>query len=231
MPTFYSPLGPTMSSAKRHPSQTPIVIHNELAGRERTRRELSAQPHAPANPFSTLAAKSRENRGKNRYTDIAPYDRTRVKVGGEEGPEGYLNASWVEEVDGGRRWIAGQVSLSFILCFFSFSLFQQSYYPIYISRCTVPTSPLFQTPTLSFFVPAGTPPEHPFLLLHLPLLSLLLLLLQFLSLPRHPTHQFYRTRHPESRALPPNCCFAAAEVPRGHGSEMVGNGEATGGRV
>ncbi|KAL7416685.1 protein-tyrosine phosphatase-like protein [Mrakia frigida] len=121
MPTFYNPLGPSMSSAKRHPEQTPIVIHNELSGRERTRRELSAS--GLENPFSTLAAKSRDNRGKNRYTDIAPYDRTRAKVQEKEGAEGYLNASWVEEVDGERRWVASQAPLpSTLPSFYTFLL-------------------------------------------------------------------------------------------------------------
>ncbi|EKM48738.1 uncharacterized protein PHACADRAFT_266176 [Phanerochaete carnosa HHB-10118-sp] len=50
----------------------------------------------------------------NRYTDVTPYDRTRVIVGhnGLEEPSGrYLNASWVRELAGGKWWIASQAPL------------------------------------------------------------------------------------------------------------------------
>lgn len=49
-----------------------------------------------------------ENGHCNRYSDVEPYDRTRViVVGGER----YLNANWVRELFGGRWWIATQAPL------------------------------------------------------------------------------------------------------------------------
>lgn len=50
----------------------------------------------------------------NRYSDVTPYDRTRVIVGhgNSEEPSGrYLNASWVRELAGGKWWIASQAPL------------------------------------------------------------------------------------------------------------------------
>ena len=43
----------------------------------------------------------------NRYSDVEPYDRTRVVVAGGR----YLNANWVRELFGGRWWIATQAPL------------------------------------------------------------------------------------------------------------------------
>ncbi|KAH7886249.1 protein-tyrosine phosphatase-like protein [Phlebopus sp. FC_14] len=62
------------------------------------------------------------NQWGNRYSNIEPYDRTRVVVGAPEGDcsvgcgraagQGrYLNASWVEELYGGKLWIATQAPL------------------------------------------------------------------------------------------------------------------------
>lgn len=48
-----------------------------------------------------------ENDSCNRYSDVEPYDRTRVVVAGGR----YLNANWVRELFGGRWWIATQAPL------------------------------------------------------------------------------------------------------------------------
>ena len=64
--------------------------------------------------YSISVASHPDNRPANRYTDVAPYDRTRVVVGhsGGEEPSGrYLNASWVRELHGGKWWIASQAPL------------------------------------------------------------------------------------------------------------------------
>lgn len=92
-----------------HPPTAPSAsqLHSLLSGRERTRRQ-HLRALVPG-PYSALAARNPFNAGKNRYSDVLPYDRTRVKVDGGEGAEGYLNASWIEELDGKRRWIAAQV--------------------------------------------------------------------------------------------------------------------------
>lgn len=63
-----------------------------------------------------------KNRWGNRYSDIKPYDRTRVIVGGgsqfeaeiADGYQGrYINASWVRELFGGKWWIATQAPLPY----------------------------------------------------------------------------------------------------------------------
>lgn len=78
--------------------------------------------HAPAKLFmdtevvkhySVSVACQPDNRSANRYTDVAPYDRTRVVVGhdGTEPSGRYVNASWVRELAGGKWWIATQAPL------------------------------------------------------------------------------------------------------------------------
>ena len=59
-----------------------------------------------ANHYSIAVACSSENRYRNRYADIQPYDRTRVAADGR-----YINASWVREHAGGRWTIAAQAPL------------------------------------------------------------------------------------------------------------------------
>ncbi|GJE89488.1 tyrosine-protein phosphatase [Phanerochaete sordida] len=64
--------------------------------------------------YSISIACDPEHRNFNRYSDVTPYDRTRVVVGhnGSEEPSGrYLNASWVRELAGGKWWIASQAPL------------------------------------------------------------------------------------------------------------------------
>lgn len=88
-----------------------MTLHALLSPREKARRvqlQASTQPEA----YSALAARDPANGAKNRYSDVVPYDRTRVKVAGNDGPEGYLNASWIDELDEQRRWIAAQVRLA-----------------------------------------------------------------------------------------------------------------------
>ncbi|KAJ3920581.1 protein-tyrosine phosphatase-like protein [Lentinula edodes] len=67
------------------------------------------------------------NRQRNRYMDVLPYDRTRVKIkvphfgnpgsvhdhlSGDDKSEGlYLNANWVQEKYGRKWWIASQAPL------------------------------------------------------------------------------------------------------------------------
>ena len=56
--------------------------------------------------YSAALGSSPENHFCNRYSDIVPYDRTRVDAGGR-----YLNANWVRELAGGRWVIATQAPL------------------------------------------------------------------------------------------------------------------------
>jgi len=56
--------------------------------------------------YSVALGCSPENRFCNRYSDILPYDHSRVDVGGR-----YFNANWVRELAGGRWTISTQAPL------------------------------------------------------------------------------------------------------------------------
>ncbi|KAG8727524.1 hypothetical protein FRC12_022443 [Ceratobasidium sp. 428] len=85
----------------------------QQAGRESLVRTRYAKPPEIAR-YSIAQSALPENKAKNRYQNVAPYDLNAVRVGGEEGADGkegmYLNASWVRERAGGALWIASQVS-------------------------------------------------------------------------------------------------------------------------
>jgi protein tyrosine phosphatase len=97
-------------------AQLSSLIHSSLSTRERTRRALCARQQQQARSlspadYSASDARLPDNKGKNRYSDVLPYNKTRVRVEENEGEEGYVNASWIEEVDKKRRWIAAQVRM------------------------------------------------------------------------------------------------------------------------
>ena len=52
------------------------------------------------------AAKLQENRDRNRYRDVSPFDHSRVKL--QDGPSDYINSSLVEVTDADRRYILSQ---------------------------------------------------------------------------------------------------------------------------
>lgn len=85
----------------------------QQAGRESLLRTRYAKPPEIAR-YSIEHAASPENRKKNRYPNVAPFDLNAVRVGeGVLGDEMYLNASWVRERAGGALWIASQVSVGY----------------------------------------------------------------------------------------------------------------------
>ncbi|CAG5132755.1 unnamed protein product [Candidula unifasciata] len=55
--------------------------------------------------FSTKVARDPDNRRKNRYRDVSPYDHSRVKLSGESE---YINASFIEVPEANRRYILTQ---------------------------------------------------------------------------------------------------------------------------
>ena len=63
---------------------------------------------------STFAAQREANRPKNRYTNILPYDRTRVKIrtSGNEPDESYINANYIAGVKSQREYITTQGPLA-----------------------------------------------------------------------------------------------------------------------
>ncbi|KAK3607383.1 hypothetical protein CHS0354_022544 [Potamilus streckersoni] len=56
--------------------------------------------------FSTKEARKPENRSKNRYRDVSPYDHSRVVL--ESGDSDYINASIIEVPEAKRRYILSQ---------------------------------------------------------------------------------------------------------------------------
>jgi protein tyrosine phosphatase len=83
--------------------------HRQNAMRESLMRTHYAKPPEVARYSISQAG---ENKYRNRYQNVAPYDLNAVRVGEETlGPdrEMYLNASWVRERAGGALWIASQV--------------------------------------------------------------------------------------------------------------------------
>ncbi|BFZ19287.1 hypothetical protein BsWGS_22326 [Bradybaena similaris] len=55
--------------------------------------------------FSTKVARDPDNRRKNRYRDVSPYDHSRVKLSGDSD---YINASFIEVPEANRRYILTQ---------------------------------------------------------------------------------------------------------------------------
>ncbi|KAJ3893529.1 protein-tyrosine phosphatase-like protein [Lentinula edodes] len=95
------------------------------------------------------------NRQRNRYMDVLPYDRTRVKIkvphfgnpgsvhdhlSGDDESEGlYLNANWVQEKYGKKWWIASQAPLRNTAYTF-LSLLLEDMYPPSLSPSVASTS-------------------------------------------------------------------------------------------
>ncbi|KAH9056957.1 phosphatases II [Lactarius vividus] len=91
------------SVSHSHPEPDPYRPTPPLPAR------LSSGAHPDGNladHYSTALGCSLENQCCNRYSDIQPYDRTRVAAG-----DRYFNANWVREQAGGRWAIATQAPL------------------------------------------------------------------------------------------------------------------------
>ncbi|KAH0837902.1 protein-tyrosine phosphatase-like protein [Lanmaoa asiatica] len=84
-------------------------------------KSTSSQPEKPDHSkyYSVAIGRNPANRWGNRYSNIEPYDRTRVVVGTSgtaclglgEGKGRYFNGSWVRELHGQKWWIATQAPL------------------------------------------------------------------------------------------------------------------------
>lgn len=113
----------------------------ELTSREALRSQLSDPATNLAKTYPTLASTYSTSIGHlpsnarlNRYVDVLPYDATRVKLP----DEGYINASWVRQLNGGKWTIATQAPLEKTVYSF-LSLFLQ---PLYPPREHPPSTPL-----------------------------------------------------------------------------------------
>nr|XP_022305063.1 receptor-type tyrosine-protein phosphatase epsilon-like [Crassostrea virginica] len=58
--------------------------------------------------YPCLEAKKPENKVKNRYTTIYPYDHSRVALGYTKDDGGYINANYIEDTRGQKTYIATQ---------------------------------------------------------------------------------------------------------------------------
>lgn len=65
--------------------------------------------------YSTKEARDPENRRKNRYRDVSPYDHSRVKLSGDSD---YINASLIEVPEANRKYILTQGPLEHTMCDF-----------------------------------------------------------------------------------------------------------------
>ncbi|XP_018006646.1 receptor-type tyrosine-protein phosphatase H-like isoform X1 [Hyalella azteca] len=98
-------------------SQTPTGHDDVRTGLLDTVRQFEDDPQKLTTAFEDLNARSREapkneastrkNLSKNRYTNIVPFDDTRVKLYHEWGTD-YINASYVKDAVGRVRFIASQ---------------------------------------------------------------------------------------------------------------------------
>ena len=82
--------------------------------------------------YSIAIGMQPDNRMRNRYSGVEPYDRTRVVVGCGDScePSGrYLNASWVRELHGGKWWIAQQAPLPETVHAFLSIILQPTFHP------------------------------------------------------------------------------------------------------
>ncbi|CAE6450440.1 unnamed protein product [Rhizoctonia solani] len=88
-----------------------LDYQRQYAMRESLVRTHHAKPPEIAR-YSVIQAG--ENKNRNRYQNVAPYDLNAVRVGEDvlgPGRGMYLNASWVRERAGGALWIASQAPL------------------------------------------------------------------------------------------------------------------------
>ncbi|KXN88947.1 putative quinone oxidoreductase [Leucoagaricus sp. SymC.cos] len=120
MPPYRSNLPSWLSNAYTE-SHINLVLQT-LAERESRRKNFRPEfPLSdfslgnPAQPcldhYSVAVASRRENLPHNRYSDVVPYDRTRVIVRSGVAAGRYINASWILERFGHKWWIATQAPL------------------------------------------------------------------------------------------------------------------------
>ncbi|XP_065921324.1 receptor-type tyrosine-protein phosphatase epsilon isoform X2 [Magallana gigas] len=58
--------------------------------------------------YSCIEGKRQENKSKNRYTTIFPYDHSRVVLNASSSESNYINANYIEDVFGKKKYIAAQ---------------------------------------------------------------------------------------------------------------------------
>lgn len=116
---------PAPLSAFHASTQYRIHVQDVLARREAQRRTVAfSDPQKLAKiPLTVLSQQARDafkanhaiqdlNVMRNRYSDIVPYDATRVTLGQCPAEQSYINASWLREPAAApRSWIASQAPM------------------------------------------------------------------------------------------------------------------------
>ena len=82
------------------------------------------------------------NRPKNRFTNILPYDHSRVKLQPADDEEGsdYINANFVPGFNSPREFIVTQVNIKYSICIISIVLFhfeKHFFFQIWYSSDTI----------------------------------------------------------------------------------------------
>ncbi|XP_026639355.1 tyrosine-protein phosphatase non-receptor type 2 isoform X8 [Microtus ochrogaster] len=94
-------------------------------------------------------AKSPENRNRNRYRDVSPYDHSRVKLQSTEND--YINASLVDMEEAQRSYILTQGPLPNTCCHFWLMVWQQKTKAVVMLNRTVEKESSGETRTISHF--------------------------------------------------------------------------------
>nr|XP_022311632.1 receptor-type tyrosine-protein phosphatase epsilon-like [Crassostrea virginica] len=109
-------LTPTLPQRSKRgpPTNKNIPVRNikaqiaNMSAKENTgfKSEYNEIPRGELHPC--LEAKKSENKVKNRYTTIYPYDHSRVVLGSTKEDGGYVNANYIEDTKGQKTYIATQ---------------------------------------------------------------------------------------------------------------------------
>ena len=108
--------------------------------------------------LETEEARHPRNRDFNRYRDVSPYDHTRVKLDncGPKNKRGYINGSFVEVPQAGRKYILAQGPLPSTIGHFWLMVWQQN------SRAVVMLNRVIEKNTIkcSLYWPDGEKNSH-----------------------------------------------------------------------
>uniref|UniRef100_A0A8W8NCG0 protein-tyrosine-phosphatase n=1 Tax=Magallana gigas TaxID=29159 RepID=A0A8W8NCG0_MAGGI len=89
-------------------SQNLTGLTQYLSEIKRTKKEEEYKAIPKGELHSCTEGKRQENKSKNRYTTIFPYDHSRVILSSSTTESDYINANYIEDVFGKKKYIAAQ---------------------------------------------------------------------------------------------------------------------------